>query len=149
MHLERKKDLSVLYWLKDMFSSYDFVTVVDGFPEQGLEIPTVSVEWGSIRNSTWELGNRSGDYIRSWYIDVFAKNKAQLDDFTYVILEAMENPIPVYDYDEGFPPDVSPTQLGYMTVTDSRIQKIRVMAELVEKMHYRSQVLFTTEYGQV
>lgn len=132
-----------------MFEAYDFVTVVDGYPDGILELPTVSIEWKRITNETYQMGDRSGNYLRSWFIDVFAKNKSQLDDFTYIILEAMENTIPVYDYDEGFPPDVTPTQIGYMGVTESRIEKVRVMPELVEKLHQRSQVIFTTEYSSL
>ena len=149
MHLERLKDLSVYYWLTNLFADFTAVNVVDGFPMETLTIPTVSVEWARLASSPYELGNRKGDYIRSWYIDVFAINKSQRDDFTYRLVEALENPIPVYDYDEGFPPNVSPTQLGVLLPDDIEIKRIAIMPELVDKLYYRSQVLFIANYSEV
>lgn len=149
MHLERKKDLSVFYWLQELFSAYPHINVVDGFPLDNLEVPSVSIDWTIMTNDTYELGNRKGDYNRSWYIDVFTKNKSQRDDFTYLLLEALENTISVYDYDEGFPPDVSPTQLGYLNVEKTEIQRIPIMSDLVEKLYYRSEVAFTTKYSEI
>jgi len=42
----------------------------------------------------------------------FAQTKAQRDEIGYRILDSLEQCIPVYDYDEGFPPDTTPTNLG-------------------------------------
>jgi hypothetical protein len=149
MHLERKKDISVFYWLQDLFSAYPHINVVDGFPLENLELPSVSIDWTIMTNDTYELGNRSGDFDRAWYIDVFTVNKSQRDDFTYLILEALENPIPVYDYDEGFPPSVSPTQLGYLRPENTEIRRIPILPELVEKLYYRSEVRFSTKYSEI
>ena len=101
------------------------------------------------------MGNRSGNYIRSWYIDVFAQNKSQRDDYTYLILGSLENTIPVYDFDEGFPDegdtpvDAGITQLGYLESSRNRIKRIQILPELVEKLYYRSEVLFTTTYSEI
>jgi hypothetical protein len=152
MHLERKKDLSVYFWLKTTFSDVSsFVAIEDGFPtETELQVPSIAIEWDIMTSAVFEMGNRKGDYVRSWYIDVFAKNKSQRDDFTYRLIEAMENTIPVYDYDEGIPednPPTQPTQIGYMTVLDKEIKRFKVFAELVTKLHERSQVRFSTNFS--
>ncbi len=149
MHLERKKDIAVFYWLEGLFSTpYPHITVVDGFPLDNLVVPSVSIDWTLMTNETFELGNRTGDYNRSWYIDVFTENKSQRDDFTYLILEALQDTIPVLDYDVGFPPS-SPPQLGYLRPDETAIRRIPIMSELVEKLYYRSEVRFNALYNEV
>jgi len=145
MNTERKKDISVFYWLKDLFPT---VTVVDEFPLQELELPTISVEWDEMSSDPFELGNRQGDYLRSWYFNIFAKTKSQRDDLSYALVEALENPIPVLDYDMGFPPEVTnQTKLGHLRPFSVRIKKIAIYPELVSKLYYRTQVLFLAEYS--
>lgn len=147
MDLERKKDLSVFYFMKDLFKATTYLNVVDGFPAEDLVIPTVSVDSNTIDTKPGELGNRRRILIRSWFIDVFAINKSQRDEIGYIILRALEEPIPVYDYDEGFPPDVTPTRLGAMESDSIQMRIIKIMPQLVDKMYYRCTVSFTAEYN--
>ena len=52
---------SLLFWLVEFLKkSYDFVTVVDGFPDSELELPTVTIEALDIDPTPKELGNRVG-----------------------------------------------------------------------------------------
>lgn len=147
---ERKEDLSIYYFLVDLFADIgDFLTIVDGFPMENLKIPTLAVEAKSIDTLKWELGNRTRVQFRTWYIDVFAKNKSQRDEFAYRLLNGLEACIPVYDYDEGFPPDVDPTELGCLEVEDLRLRIIRVYPELVDKLYYRATVSFVATYNQL
>ena len=148
MYLERKQDLSIYYWLVDLFSDVSFVTIEDGYPETELTIPTIAVEWSMIDLSPLELGNRSGLQRRVWFIEIFAENKSQRDDFGYRIMNAIEDNIPVYDYDEGFPPSVSPTQLGCLIPQRIKMEIIRVIPELVDKLYWRAVISFTAEYTQ-
>lgn len=147
MHIERKKDLSIYYWLQDLFSDVSYVNIEDGYPTDGLEIPTVSVEGGLISPRPHEMGNRKRVFKRLWFIDVYAKNKSQRDEFSYRILEALENVIPVYDYDEGFPPTVSPTQLGVLDVQSISGVPVQIFPEMTEKLYYRFTISFTAEYS--
>jgi hypothetical protein len=149
MDLERIKDLSVYYFMKDLFNTTDYINVVDGFPVENLVIPCVSVESNTIDTKPGELGNRRRILIRSWYIDVFAKNKSQRDEIGYKILRALEDPIQVYNYDEGFPPDVSPTRIGCMNIDEIQMRTIKIMPQLVDRMYYRTTVNFTAEYNQI
>jgi hypothetical protein len=148
MYLERKEDLAILYWLKEKFIDTPFVNVVDGFPYENLTIPTISVEAKTVNVSPLELGNRQGILFRVWYIDVFAKNKTQRDEFAYKILHDLENTILVYDYDEGFPPDVIPSVIGGLIPENIRLEIVKVMPQLVEKMHYRAQISFVATNNQ-
>jgi hypothetical protein len=147
MHIERKKDLSVYHWLVDLFSDASYINVVDGFPTENLELPTVAVEGGTIKLKPFELGNRNRIFNRIWFIEIFAKNKSQRDDFSYRILSALENIIPVYDYDEGFPPDVDPTQIGGLDPLIIQATPIKILPEMTEKLYYRLSVSFTAEYS--
>ncbi len=144
-----KKDRSVYYWLVDMFSTYPAINIVDGFPVENLVIPTVSIESKTLTPVPWEIGNRERSVIRVWFIDVFAANKNQRDELGYRIIDGLENSIPVYDYDEGFPPTVSPTRIGALITKEIRMDIIKIMPQLVEKMYYRCTISFVTEYNQL
>jgi hypothetical protein len=142
MYLERKEDLSIVYWLKDKFSSVDFVNIQDGFPNSELVLPTISSEQKTLTAVDIELGNKKGARDRLYNIDVFAINKAQRDEFAYKIYNELAEGIPVYDYDEGFPPDVVPTKIGCLIPKERRIDFIKVIPELVDKLYYRASIVF-------
>ena len=122
---------------------------MDDFPTTSLVIPTVSLVGDTLERLPFELGNRTGKEPRVWYIDVFGKNKAQRDDYGYRILNNIEDGIPVYNYDEGFPPDVSPTQLGILVPQSIRMKIIRVIPELVEKLYWRSTISFEAIFSNI
>ena len=148
MHLLRKQDLSVYYFIKDLFATSPFVEVVDGYPEAGVTIPTVAVESLDTDAYLLEMGNSQRYNIRVWNIDIYALNKTQRDEFSYQIKDALEEKIPVLDYDEGFPPSVSPSQLGCLETDTIHIEVIRILPELVDKYYYRATVSFTAIYNQ-
>lgn len=148
MRIERKQDLSVYYFIKDLLTGNPQIKVVDEFPVDKLTLPTVSVEAKTIDAFDFELGNRNRLKLRVWYIDVFAQNKSQRDELAYIILDALESCIPVYDYDEGFPPTVV-TQLGCMDTEDLRMDIIRVDPSLVSTMYYRAMISFSAFYNQI
>lgn len=148
MYIERKQDLSVYYYILDLFedAGATFVNVVTEFPTGSLKLPTVSIENGLFTVPPLELGNKRGLDMRYWHINIFAKNSSQKDDYSYLIKNGVQDGIPVYDYDEGFPPDVSPTQIGALVITDLQVNPIRVMSELVTTMYYRAEVKFLAYY---
>jgi len=145
---ERLQDLSVFYFIQNLFSGTGYITVVDEFPIELLTLPTISIEASTIDTSKFELGNRDRLQTRTWYIDVFAKNKSQRDEYAYTILNALEECLPVYNYDEGFPPDVTPTRLGCLQPDELRMDIIRILPELVDTLYYRSVVTYTATYDQ-
>ena len=147
MLLERKQDLSIYYWLVDQFADAPFVTIEDGFPEQNLRIPSIVVEWDDIRVLPLELGNRRGLDFRMWVIDVFATNKSQRDEFAYRIKNALDTSIDVNDYDEGFPPDVTPSRLGGLIPKDIKIKPIKVHPELTKDLFWRAAITFVATYS--
>lgn len=137
----RLEDLSVYYWLQDLMP--DFVTVEDGFPQGEFEPPTVSVEQGETEGIPYQLGGLERDQ-RLWRIDVFGKNKSQRDDFAYKIYQEAEYNIPVYDYNEGFPPDTTPTQIGVLKCYDRKSRPIYTFKELVRELYWRRSITFWT-----
>lgn len=147
MELERKQDLSIYYWLDGLMQPYPMVNVNDGFPEGDLVLPSVTIESDAITPHLKEMGSRVSWRRRFWIIDVIALNKAQRDELTSIILNDIENGISVYDYDEGFPPGVSPTEIGLLSPTDWDVRTIRVFPTLVEKMYWRNTIRFFTEYN--
>lgn len=87
--------------------------------------------------------------IRRWYIDIFAKNKSQRDDFGYRILDNCKDGINIYDYDEGFPPDITPSKIGHMAVVARSFEPVAVFLEEHENLYYRGQVILVTQNDTV
>lgn len=148
MYIQRKYDLAVYYFIQDLFNDVENINIVDEFPTSLLTLPTISVEISTIDPEKFELGNYSRLDVTRFYIDVFAKNKAQRDEYAYRILQALEGKIPVYDYDQGNPPQVL-DQLGCLQPDKIRLEIIRILPELVDTLYYRSTVSFTASYSQV
>lgn len=146
MELNRKQDLSIYYFLEGILPT--FVTVVDGFPEGDLVLPTASVEALPIEGVPFELGGCDRD-TRFWRIDVFAENKSQRDDLAYKVYKELEKNVSVYNYDEGFPPAISPTRIGFMRCYDRRVAPIKVFDELVRKLYWRSAINFWTVHETI
>lgn len=146
MELQSKQDRSVYYYLVDLFIDTPFITIVDGFPTTDLVVPSISVEADTLYSVPHELGNRFGVKPRIWFIDIFGKNKSQRDEFSYKIFNDLENKIPVYDYDEGFPPDVNPTKIGVLDPRNLQMKIVRVMPELVTKLYWRATISFLADY---
>lgn len=150
MKIYRLEDLSVNYFIRNLFSGSEFVTIVDEFPKEILQVPTISIVNGKLKEEQFELGNRdSGLRSRIWFIDIFAKNKSQRDDFAYKILDETDNGITVYDYNEGFPPDASPSIVNHLSMISKTYEPIYVIPTVNEKLYYRGQVILITENDKV
>jgi hypothetical protein len=145
MYLERLEDLSVLYFVEDKFSDAPFIKVVDGFPLEDMTLPTIAVEAGKIRVKEYELGNRSGLRVRRWYIDIYAKNKSQRDEFGYRLLNELKNGISVYNYNEGFPPSVTPTKIGVLQVLSKSYDPVAPASDSHGLLYYRASIEFAAQ----
>jgi len=148
MDVERLQDLSIYYWLRGKLP--DFVTVVDAFPSQidqvdtPLTLPVASIDHIRLNAVALELGGMEIN-DRMWAIDVFAKTKAQRDDFTYLLVNDLKLNVMVYDYNQGFPPVVVPC-LGGLIVSNIQARPVYVFRELVKDLYWRSSITFATRY---
>ncbi len=150
MLVYRLEDIAVNYFIKDLFADSSFITIVDRFPQKILTVPTISVVPGKLLEERFELGNRdSGLRTRRWFIDIFAASQSQRDDFAYKILDSSDNGISVYNYNEGFPPDASPTLVNHLSVITKTYQPIDVILTENEKVHYRGQIILITQNDKV
>lgn len=149
--IQRLQDMSIYYWLVDTVPST--VNVVDAFPVSDVDqnprlvLPTVSIDILDTSSEPFELGNKTPLWDRRWVIDVFANTKSMRDDLGYMILDALYCDITVSDYNEGFPPDDSPTELGTLLVTNIEMKPVYVFRELVEDLYWRASVTFFTKYN--
>jgi hypothetical protein len=149
MYIERLEDLSVYYWLKNIFADAPFVNIVDAFPTSDLVIPTISIEWQQATGVPLELGSRQLLRERIFYFDIFAKNKSQRDEFAYRLFNELDNDITVYNYNEGFPEQgVTPSRLGSLILVEKTMQNIQVDPDLVDELYYRAAIYFTAKYDQ-
>lgn len=149
MYQERKEDISVYYWLKNLFADAPYVNIVDEFPTTILTLPTIAVDVDFIDTEPFELGNSVRHKTRYYAFDIFANNKTQRNEFAYRLLHELEESIIVYNYDEGFPPDVTPTQLGCLVPTEIKVEVLPVFPELVDKLYYRATVFLTASFNQL
>lgn len=140
MMLERKEDLSLRQLIETSLPSTIAINVVDGFPEEVLTLPTIAIDAVTIELVEFQLGDRDGRRVRRWDIDIFAKNKSQRDEIGYILLHALKNGIMVYNYDEGFPPTVSPSEESHLDVVSRKMTIVKIFSSLVEKMYYRATI---------
>lgn len=145
MLIYRLEDLSMIYFVKDNFATFPNITITDEFPKQILAVPTISVVNGKLIEEEFELGNSDTVRIRRWFIDIFAGNKSQRDDFAYRILNLSKQGINVYDYNEGFPPSVSPTKINHLDVISRSYEPIDILPDANEKLYYRGQLILITK----
>lgn len=144
MFLERNEELSAYYFVKDLFSEYPDILVVDEYPDQDLQLPTIAVESDEIDLQNYEIGNRSTLRIRRWYIYIFSKTKTQRDDIAYTIINSFQDGINVYNYDEGFPPDVAPSVIEHLAWNSIGYTPVKVMADLPENLYFRGTISLVT-----
>lgn len=149
MQIERCQDLSVYYWVTNTFSDVPFITVVDGYPEEDIKLPCVAIEWNKLRMIPYEIGNRHGLVTRVFSLDIFAINKSQRDEIGYRLINALENNIDVFNYNEGFPPDVSPTKVGFLECDELEISVVPVFPSPNTEMYYRAVVTYTAVYNSI
>lgn len=146
MYLERKQELSLYYWLDDLFSGSG-VSVVDSYYDGDLEVPRIAIVGEEIASSLHELGGQER-YERIWDIKIYAKTKQQRDEIGYKIFTKVreDGHIPVQDYDEGFPPEVSPSNLGFMDVLEHQYLPRNFDSELQASLEYRATVAIHVRY---
>jgi len=136
------EDLAIYYWLVNSFSTVPGIKIVDGFPEEPLIPPTISVDWDETEVRNFQLGDRAGSRLRTWYIDVFAKNKSTRDEFAYKIHNELKDGIIVYDIVSGVP---TATKIGHLNILQRRIKVVRIDPELVSTMYYRASISILAE----
>jgi len=146
MYLEKKQDLAMYYWISNLFSDITSLTVQDEFPMEALSLPTISIEREDITTFQIELGNNIGAKTGFWSINIFAKNKSQRDGMGYRLLNNIEEGVEVNDYDEGFPPEVSPTKIGVLLPYNIKLHLVKVFPDVNDMLYWRAQLTFTTEY---
>jgi len=146
MEQGRKEHLALYYWLDELLP--DFVNVVRAYKKgDELEPPCVSIDSSDITNEPFELGNEDGLDNKFWAINVYALTVAQRDDLAEIIYRNLKK-VPVYNYDEGFPPP-NPTRIGTLIVDNKKNTPITVFEDLVEKLFWRRSITFTTKFEAI
>lgn len=150
MDIERKKDRSIYYWLKDdVFSDATWITIVDAYDTDEATVPSIAIRPDIIDAEPVQMGDRRQYNIRVWYLDIYAVNKDQRADIAYRLMEEVDNGIPILDFDEGFPPDVTPSQIGTIIADQKRYTPVDVNPELVVKMYWRGSITIVEGLSQL
>lgn len=141
---EDNEDMSIVSYLKSAFSAYPFVSVIMGFQVNNLTVPSVSIHPLKIDCPPIEIGNGQTDRIRVYQINIYANSDIQRSQFSYTVLNLLDGKIPVYNYNEGFPPDNSPSIIDYLNITEKQLEFYPVYPELVDDLYYRTVIDFVT-----
>jgi len=151
MLIYRLENLSVYYFIKDIFQPFPMISVVDKFPESIITLPTISVIPGKLSEEEFELGNSDrGLRTRRWFVDVYAINDTQRDDFAYKILNGLNTGITVYDYNEGFPPGASPSSINHLSVISDTYEPLNVIRTSENQvLYFRGQIIIITKNDKV
>jgi hypothetical protein len=150
MSVYRLEDLSMIYFVKEVFLDFPNVIIVNEFPKTILQVPTISIINRKLIEERFEIGNRdSGLRTRRWFIDIFGSSVSQRDDFAYEILDTSDNGMTVYDYNEGFPPSVSPAAVNHLSVISKSYEPLDIPIQDNEKVHYRGQIILITTNDKV
>lgn len=145
------EELSIVYWLKNLLASFPTITVVKGYPKTILNPPIISVDWNNLTGDFVELGNRQVLKERTWYFGIFALSEDQREDIGYFLFDNMEDPIKVYDYNQGLPPVVVP-DINYLVPLRKTVTKIEIpdnISDTEEKQIFRSVVTLVTVNGKI
>jgi hypothetical protein len=135
--------------LKTLFADAPFVSIEEGFPDKLLSLPTVSVEWQTIDSRPFEMGNKVQLREIKYSLDVFAKDKNQRDEFIFRVFNELDMGISVYNYDEGFPPSVSPSTLGCLIPIRKNARNIELLPTLSRELYYRASITVTMIYDKI
>jgi hypothetical protein len=156
MQLNRKVDLSVYYYVKDYLETLtNLITVTDSYPvgwdgqpDGELSLPTVAVERRPINVPAYQLGGASPTAYYAYTLDVFAETKAQRDDIAYLLQTYLDSTnIAVNNYDEGFPPAVTPTRIGTLVIMgDVENRVVYVFPDITPLVYWRAVVDFEGYY---
>jgi len=139
----RKEHKSIVHWLTNLVPS--FVNVTYEYPlAEELSLPTMAVESSDINYVPFQLGS---DYKqnRRWSIYIFAQNIGQRDDYLDIIMDNLDDPIDVYNYDQG-EDETSIDKIGYLLIESRSGNAIRVYKDLVKKLYWYGVVHFKTEF---
>lgn len=145
MELQRKQDLSIVYWLRDLLSASPFINITSEYDTSELAIPKIIVQTDETFGRPFELGSRELLLRRMYFIDIYASNISQRNDYAYKIFNALKDRIPVYNYDEGFPPFV-PSQIGNFLMDSIKITPLTIDPTLLDVMYWRSVVTYNAIY---
>jgi hypothetical protein len=143
---ETLEGYSLYYFIDRCFSDGNLKpTIIEEFPTDLLVVPTIAIEWGDIDGYEYELGNRDAIKERTWYLDVFAKTAIQKNELCYRIFNYLKDPVPVYNYNAGFPPTVVPA-IGSLRTIKRSIRNVKAPALLYktpEELYFRGTVTYT------
>jgi len=142
MFIEEKAHFSLFYKLKSEFGNT--VTVSDSYQDTPIAVPILTIDLSFIDFSKFEIG--SYNYIRrvNWIVDVFAKTKNQRDSIVFKLMNILEQKVPIYDYDLGFPPTPVP-MIGSLVPNKLRIEFVKIESEEPEELFYRGIGVYLAE----
>jgi hypothetical protein len=124
---------SLLYWVSDCLvaAGVDYVDVISGSPDVPIKLSgeTVTVFPSSAYSKPYELGGSDLKNV-NFIVEAFLLTDGKRDDVADLLFEALaERTIPLYDYNEGFPPpygtDDVPTEIGKIQTNSVFLQPVQ------------------------
>lgn len=144
MYQSKKEYLAMYYFLEDTLSGLGIVNVVNGYPKEGITLPTVALSWTRLTGQALELGNSKLLKRVDFNIDIYAANESQRDDLCYVLFDAFDAPIPVWDIVNGIK---TTTKLGCLDTLERDFTVVPLIMDSVDELQYLAIGRVITEYN--
>lgn len=153
-----KENLDTSGWGSGGYYQNNVVTLMDSYPnddeinhivvtptgmaESEIVLPIVALEYADQNELPFELGNKSGT-MRSFIVSVLGREEGETDDLAQQIFEWFRNyRISINNYNEGFPPEVTPTVIGNIDAENIKMVPVRVIGSPDVADRYRQEITF-------
>lgn len=100
--------------------SYNWVKIVDTWPDELYQTPVISLQSGLIREKGLQIGGGTKVYI-DCYLNIFARNRAARDDIVEIVKDVLSKDIPLIDFNKGFPVNEDGTKNSNFSIEANRI----------------------------
>lgn len=136
-----------LYFRDSYLNDDEMKRVVTRKNMQGLEaveivLPVVTLEYIMQTPTAFQLGSGPAT-SRDFLVTVYGNDDKEVDEIGQQIYEwLLENDIPLNNYNDGFPPDVTPDQVGLIELDDPILTPIRVIGSPNIADRYKIEITF-------
>lgn len=115
---------------------------VQGLQSVELVLPIVTLEYTLQTPIPFQLGSGPAT-AREYLVTVYGNDDREVDEIGQQVYEWLrDNDIPLNNYNDGFPPDVTPTQVGIIELDDPLVTPIRVIGSPNIVDRYKIEITF-------
>lgn len=117
-----------------------------GLTEVEVVLPVVVFDYSNQYGVAFELGSNDATN-RSFLVQIFANNSVERDELSQLFYEYLrDNNIAIYNYNAGFPPDVTPTKVGILDIDNVGLTPVFSSGSTNIAERYKAEVVFDARF---